>query len=117
MRHTNKLALFVLIAAFATTAAASAAVGYGIGVTNGSNMHLTYPSFFSLVSRPVTPAPQVKKEVGRYEREGKEYVEAAELYLNNALEDINRISAEAEAAAAEADDFIAEYNRVMQESY
>lgn len=117
MRRVNRLNAFIITAAFGLTAAASAAVGYGAGVVDGSNMYLTYPSFGSLISRPAKPSPEDKDDLRRYEDEGKEYVDAAERYLNNVLNDVTKISAEAETASAEANDFISEYNAIMQENY
>lgn len=117
MRRVDKITLLAFAAAFALTAAVSAAVGYSAGVADGSNLYFTYPSFRNLVDRPVKPDLKDKTEVARYENDGREYVEAAERYLNNALSDITRISSEADLAADEANDFISEYNTVMLESY
>lgn len=117
MRRINKLTPLIFAAALGLTAAVSAAAGYGAGVAQGTNMHMAYPSFFALVSRPVSPDMNNEADIERYEREGKEYVEAAELYLNNALADINLIFSESDTATAEANDFIAAYNQLMQERY
>lgn len=116
MRQLNRLALLAMFAALAVTAAVSAAVGFSVGVTKESNMYLTYPSFHSLVSRPAKPLPQDKEGVERYDLEAKEYIDAGELYLNNALSDVYKIHAESETALTEVNSFITEFNDFMQES-
>lgn len=116
MKHINNLTLF-LAATLAIAVAASAAAGYSAGVTKGSNLYFTYTSFSSLMARPVKPSSNDEKDVARYELEGQEYVEAAELYLNNAMADITRISNEIDTATAETNDFIDEYNKLMRDSY
>lgn len=117
MRRLNRLNALILAAAFALTAALSAAAGYGAGVAGGTNMRVSYPSFYTLASRPLKPEMNDEADIERYEREGKEYAEAAELYLNNAMADINFIFYESDIATAEVNDFIAEYNQLMQERY
>lgn len=116
MRQMNKLALLAMFAAFAVTAAVSAAVGFSAGVAKESNMYLTYPSFHSLVSRPTKPLQQDKEGVERYGLEANEYIDAGELYLNNALNDVYKIHAESEMALTEVNDFITEFNDFMQEN-
>lgn len=117
MGRVNKLTPLIFTAALGLTAAVSAAAGYGAGVAKGTNMHIAYPSFYALVGRPGRPDMNNEADIERYEREGKEYVEAAELYLSNALADINLIFSESDIATAEANDFIADYNQLMQERY
>lgn len=117
MKRLNRLNALIFAAALALTAALSAAAGYGAGVAEGTNMRLAYPSFYALTSRPVKPDMNDEADIERYEREGKEYAEAAELYLTNAMADIKSIFSESDSATAEVNDFIAEYNQLMQERY
>ena len=102
----KKLAISIII--FLLFCLASNAVGYY------GNLY-SYPTFDSI--RPHKPFSKEGWELERYRREVEEYVRNCEKYVNNAKDDIRRIHEAIEAAIADANKAVDEYNRYMRNGF